>query len=101
MVHLHLKSAHYTSSKFEGVREFYIVENKQDLKELTKVFPALKSSWELIRERIKDIISDEYVAIITDINPKLNCIEVAYENMKPNKYTYNGAFHRVVEVETE
>lgn len=90
----HLKSALYTSNKFEGVREFYIVENKLDLKDLTKAFPQLKKSWELIRERIKDIISDGYVAIITDINPKSNCIEVYYENIIPNKYTYDNAFHR-------
>ncbi len=34
MFYEHLKSAYYCSPKFEGVREFYIVENYADLKEL-------------------------------------------------------------------
>lgn len=95
MLHEHLKSAYYSSPKFEGVREFYIVENYADLKELVKVFPQLKKSWELIRLRIKQIVSDGYVALVTDINPTSNCIEVAYENIIPNKYTYADAYHRV------
>lgn len=95
MFYEHLKSAYYCSPKFEGVREFYIVEDYADLKELVKVFPQLKKSWELIRLRIKQIVSDGYVALVTDINPTSNCIEVAYENIIPNKYTYNDAYHRV------
>ena len=95
MKHLHLKTAYYTSPKFGGVKEFYIVEDKEDLKNLIKVFPALKKTWELIRLRIKQIVSNGYVALVTDINPTSNCIEVAYENIIPNKYTYNDAYHRV------
>jgi hypothetical protein len=95
-----LKTAHYTSKKFEGVKEFYIVENKEDLKNLMRMFPALRKSWQVIRERIKDIVSDGYVAIVSDINQTSNCIEVYYENVIPNKYTYADAFHRV-EVEVE
>ena len=90
-----LKSAHYTSQKFEGVREFYIVENHNDLKQLTLAFPPLKNSWKLIRERIKNIVSDGYVALITDINPKSNCVELGYENLISHKYTYSDAYHRV------
>ena len=43
MEHTNLKSAYYTSQKFEDAREFYIVENKDDLKELIKAFPKLKN----------------------------------------------------------
>jgi hypothetical protein len=95
----HLKSAYYTSPKFEGKKEFYIVENYDDLKLLTKAFPSLKKSWEIIRSRIKNIVSDGYVALVTDIIPSSNCVEVYYENIIPNKYTYDDAYHRVVEVE--
>lgn len=90
-----LKSAHYTSQKFEGVKEFYIVENQNDLKLLTKEFPQLKNSWQNIRLRITEIISDGYVALVTDINSKSNCIEFAYENLLSHKYTYSDAHHRV------
>jgi len=90
-----LKSAHYTSQKFEGVKEFYIVENHDDLKELVKKFPALKNGWKLIRERILDIIHDGYVALITDTIKSSNCVEVTYENLIPHKYTYSDAYHRV------
>ena len=95
MEHTNLKSAYYTSQKFEDAREFYIVENKDDLKELIKAFPKLKNSWKIIRLRIKDIISDGYVALVTDIKPKSNCVELAYENLLSHKYSYDDAHHRV------
>lgn len=91
----HLKSNHYSSPKFEGVKEFYVVENHNDLKQLIKAFPQLKSSWRKIRERITDIISDGYVALVTDVKPKSNCIEISYENLISHKYTYSDAYHRV------
>lgn len=96
MKYTELKSAHYTSQKFEGVREYYIVENHDDLKQLVKKFPALRNSWKLIRERILNIIHDGYVALVTDIIPSSHCIEIGYENLIPNKYTYSDAYHRVV-----
>jgi hypothetical protein len=95
MIHTDLKSAHYTSQKFEGVREYYIVENNDDLKKLVKKFPALRNSWKLIRERILNIIHDGYVALVSDIIPSSHCIEVGYENIIPHKYTYSDAYHRV------
>jgi hypothetical protein len=95
MKHTNLKSAYYTSQKFEGAKEFYIIEDKNDLNELIKAFPQLKNSWRIIRLRIKDIISDGYVALVTDIKPKSNCVELAYENLLSHKYSYDDAHHRV------
>lgn len=95
MEHTNLKSAYYTSQKFEDAREFYIVENKDDLKELIKAFPKLKNSWKIIRLRITEIIYDGYVALVTDINPKSNCVELGYENILSYKYTYSDAYHRL------
>lgn len=89
-----LKSAHYTSQKFEGLKEFYIVEDNNDLKELIKEFPQLKNSWQNIRLRIANIVSEGYVALVTDINSKSNCVELAYENLLSHKYTYSDAYHR-------
>jgi hypothetical protein len=90
-----LKSAYYTSPKFEGVKEFYIVEDKDDLKNLVRMFPAFRKSWIVVYNRIKDILSDGYVALVTDVIPSSNCVEVYYENIIPNKYSYDDAYHRV------
>ena len=95
MTHPYLKTAYYTSTRFEGIRQFYIVENGKDLDELTFAFPKLKHSLDLIRKKIKKILLEDYVAIVTDINPKSNCIEVFYENKIPHKYSYDNAFNRV------
>ena len=95
MKHPYLKTAYYKSTKFEGIKQFYIVENNDDLSALKVAFPKLKYSWQSIYKQIKKIIFEDYVAIVTDINPKSNCIEVFYENKIPHKYTYDNAFHRV------
>ena len=95
MKHPYLKTAYYKSTKFEGVKQFYIVENNDDLSALKVAFPKLKYSWQSIYKQIKKTISEDYVAIVTDINSKSNCIEVFYENKIPHKYTYDNAFHRV------
>lgn len=95
MKHPYLKTAYYKSTRFEGVKQFYIVENDDDLSALKVAFPKLKHSWQLIYKQIKKIISEDYIAIVTDINSKSNCIEVFYENKIPHKYTYDNAFHRV------
>lgn len=95
MKHSYLKTAYYKSTKFEGIKQFYIVEDNYDLSALKLAFPKLKYSWSLIHKQIKNIISDDYVAIVTDINSKSNCIEVFYENKISHKYTYDNAFHRV------
>lgn len=99
MKHLHLKTAYYKSTRFENIKQFYIVENNDDLSALKVAFPKLKYTWGLIFKQIKKIISDGYVAIVTDINPKSNCIEVFYENKIPHKYTYDNAFHRATDEE--
>jgi len=95
MKHTHLKSAYYTSQKFDDAREFYIIENRHDLNELIKAFPKLKNSWKIIRLRITEIISDNYVALVTDINLKSNCVELGYENKLSYKYSYSDAYHRL------
>ena len=95
MEHKSLKSGYYTSQKFDGAKEFYIINDKSDLKQLIIKFPKLKNSWKIIRLRIEEIISDNYVALVTDINSKSNCVELAYENMLSYKYTYSDAYHRV------
>ena len=95
MKHSYLKTAYYKSTKFEGIKQFYIVENNDDLSALKVAFPKLKYSWQSIYKQIKKIIFEDYVAIVTDINSKSNCIEVFYENKISHKYTYDNAFHRV------
>lgn len=95
MEYTNLKSAYYTSQKFDGAREFYIINDKIDLKELMIKFPKLKNTWKTIRLRIEEIISDNYVALVTDINLKSNCVELSYENKLSYKYTYSDAYHRV------
>jgi hypothetical protein len=95
MKYPYLKTAHFSSTKFMGVKEFYIVENNDDLKALINVFPRLRSRWILIQNNIKKIISEGYVAVVTDMNEKTDCIEVYYENKIPHVYNYTNAFNRV------
>ena len=101
MKYPYLKSAFYVSSKFEGVKEFYIIENSDDLKNLMRKFPQFKKSWEIIKRKIKEIVSDGYVALVTDIIPSSNCVEVYYENLISKIYNYDGSLRRVTVEELE
>lgn len=90
-----LKTAYYQSTKFVGTKQFYIIENDIDFKEFINMFPKLRNSLGVTHRTIKNIISEGYVAIISDTNPNTSELEVYYENRFANIYTYKNAFTRV------
>lgn len=94
VLYKNLKWGIYTSPQSGAVEiERYVIENEDDLKAFAKKFPQIKIKPFNMETNLKNCLSEGYIIILTDLNPRSGMPTYQFESKTDN--THPSSMHRV------